>query len=341
MSSSLLHIRFAVFVALLASYFPIHNCLAADPAPAAQPKSSAKTDSSSGSGLDFKRSTLSDLMHGFPSKPEFGNFGSQNSAPAPAPPRAPAPSRRTQQLWDDQKNWVFLTPGDVLNDYLVKEHLKAPEFDSLGREKSSVPAVERFYERLSDDRSSANSASGSFSFNTDNDANPILSGISSELKNPASSANTLSTVLDNFNSMVMRPGGVADLSNAKNDELTPQEFREHNAQQRHLEAFSQALNYQSFQSQSLMPTTTPSTPASQILSAWNNSSDAAQVRNPYDPSTGIYNPLLSLAAPKAPVAPAKPMAPTRPNIYDKPTTITTIPRLTPAGSDFSVPKRNF
>ncbi|HET7624184.1 MAG TPA: hypothetical protein VFM25_02880, partial [Verrucomicrobiae bacterium] len=326
MSLRLLHFRSAVLVALLASYFPVSHSLAADPAPAAQSDSTAKTDASSDSGLDFKHSTLSDLMRRFPSKPELGNFGSQDSAPLPPLPPPRAPSARARQLLDEKKNWVFLTPDDVLNDYLIRENLKMPEYDSLGREKTSTPIVERFYEHLSDSHFSTNSAPD-FSFNTDNNANPLLSGISAELQNPAAPGNTLATVLNNFNSMVMRPGGVSDLLGGKNNQpapVSPQEFREHTAQQRHLDAFAQAMNYQPFQTPSLFPTPgatikpSSSTPSDRTVPGWDDNSDSAQLRNPYDPSAGTYNPLLSIGIPKAPGAPERPTAPARPNIYDKP-----------------------
>lgn len=68
------------------------------------------------------------------------------------PPRAPAPSavqsKRAKELLDRRKNWVFMTPEDLIGGPTVEQVLQAPDYDADGQLKKDLPAIESYYERL-------------------------------------------------------------------------------------------------------------------------------------------------------------------------------------------------
>jgi hypothetical protein len=68
------------------------------------------------------------------------------------PPRAPAPSavqsKRAKELLERRKDWVFMTPEDLLSTPTVEQILKTPEYEPGGRAKKDLPAIERYYQRM-------------------------------------------------------------------------------------------------------------------------------------------------------------------------------------------------
>ena len=68
------------------------------------------------------------------------------------PPRAAAPSpvqsKRAKELLERRKNWMFMTPEDLLAAPTVEQILKTPERGLDGLEKKDSPAMERYHERL-------------------------------------------------------------------------------------------------------------------------------------------------------------------------------------------------
>ena len=75
-----------------------------------------------------------------------------------APPARPAAtpaiqSKRVKELLERRKNWVFMSPEDLVGAPTVEEILKAPELGPDGQEKKELPALERYYERLATKRS--------------------------------------------------------------------------------------------------------------------------------------------------------------------------------------------
>ena len=71
------------------------------------------------------------------------------AAPLPRAPSSPAvPSKRVKELLEKRKNWVFMSPEDMLGAPTVEDVLKTPQFAPDGQEKKELPALERYYERL-------------------------------------------------------------------------------------------------------------------------------------------------------------------------------------------------
>jgi hypothetical protein len=68
------------------------------------------------------------------------------------PPRAPAPSaiqsKRIKELLDRRKNWVFMTPEDLLSAPTAEQVLKKPEYGPDGQEKKDPRPLEAYYDRL-------------------------------------------------------------------------------------------------------------------------------------------------------------------------------------------------
>jgi hypothetical protein len=74
--------------------------------------------------------------------------------------RPPAPSvmqnKRVKELLERRKNWVFMTPEDLVGGPTVDEILKTPQFGADGQEKKDLPAFERYYQRLAAKRPAMN-----------------------------------------------------------------------------------------------------------------------------------------------------------------------------------------
>jgi hypothetical protein len=70
------------------------------------------------------------------------------------PPATPAiQSKRVKDLLERRKNWVFMSPEDLLAAPTVDEILKTPELGPDGQEQKEPPALQRFYEHLATKRS--------------------------------------------------------------------------------------------------------------------------------------------------------------------------------------------
>jgi hypothetical protein len=71
------------------------------------------------------------------------------TAPPPRTPSAPTvPSKRVKELLEKRKNWVFMSPEDLMGAPTVEDVLKTPQLGSEGEEKKELPALERYYRRL-------------------------------------------------------------------------------------------------------------------------------------------------------------------------------------------------
>ena len=73
-------------------------------------------------------------------------------------PAAPSviPNKRVKELLERRKNWVFMTPEDLVGEPTVDEILKAPQFETDGQQKQDLPAFERYYQSLTGRRPAAN-----------------------------------------------------------------------------------------------------------------------------------------------------------------------------------------
>jgi hypothetical protein len=65
-------------------------------------------------------------------------------------------SKRAKEQMERRKNWVFMSPEDLLAAPTAEEILNAPQFGPDGQEKKDLPAVERYYQRLATKRSGLN-----------------------------------------------------------------------------------------------------------------------------------------------------------------------------------------
>ena len=71
--------------------------------------------------------------------------------PLPASPGISAQQQRMQRLLNDRKNWILMTPEEILGSATTEKMLQPPERDALGREKNPTP-LERFLQRESQAR---------------------------------------------------------------------------------------------------------------------------------------------------------------------------------------------
>jgi hypothetical protein len=64
-------------------------------------------------------------------------------------------SKRAKELLERRKNWVFMSPEDLLAAPTVEEILKTPAFRPDGQEQKELPAFDRFYHHMNTKRSGA------------------------------------------------------------------------------------------------------------------------------------------------------------------------------------------
>jgi hypothetical protein len=74
-----------------------------------------------------------------------GAFAPPMYSPAP---RQVIPNKRLQELLEKQKDWIFMTPDDLLAAPAAEDVLNVPQYGPDGREKKKPSPLERFYESL-------------------------------------------------------------------------------------------------------------------------------------------------------------------------------------------------
>jgi hypothetical protein len=98
----------------------------------------------------------------------------------PAPPiRPPATSviqsKRAKELLERRKNWIFMSPEDLLAGPTVDDILKTPRYDANGQEKKELEPMERYYQRLAAKRpgtKNINQTTGDELFGSTKSTNP-------------------------------------------------------------------------------------------------------------------------------------------------------------------------
>jgi hypothetical protein len=81
-------------------------------------------------------------------------------APSARPPSPSAiQNKRVKELLERRKNWVFMTPEDLLGGPTVDEILKTPQYGADGQQKKELPSFERYYQSLGAKRPAANKPS--------------------------------------------------------------------------------------------------------------------------------------------------------------------------------------
>ena len=74
-------------------------------------------------------------------------------APPVRPPATSAiQSKRAKELLERRKNWIFMTPEDLLAGPTVEDILKSPRYDANGQEKKELPPMLEYYRRMAPKR---------------------------------------------------------------------------------------------------------------------------------------------------------------------------------------------
>jgi hypothetical protein len=235
-------------------------------------------------------------------------------------------------LLDSRSNWGFMTPEDLIQDYLSTDS-QLPDYGPDGRDRRSMSAIERYYDRQQQMRSGTNRPTGNSSsfdpFGNRSDAfgtanlfnNPTLGKM-----NPAAGS--------------LQPEVLSDLLGLKNNPASPEAIRTREVQQRQMDAFRQALDFQHPVVNPALNTLTPATARPGVSAAQSSSSFYVPPKTAFDPASGTYNPALAVAAPVAPVAPSAPFAPGQ-AMPSRPLNSVSASRAGPAKPDFSIPQRRF
>jgi hypothetical protein len=158
-----------------------------------------------GSAADLKGvggSSTPDLQDAFQAPSSFDPNKSDATPSAPGIPSTSAPEgERLQKMLDDRKNWVFMTPAEILGVATPEEILGIPDRNAAGQRQNST-AIERFTERQMQGGTNGFQSGDSYSWwnshNRDNSPNASLPNlISSDLAN--------SSPVMNINSFVTAP----------------------------------------------------------------------------------------------------------------------------------------
>lgn len=90
---------------------------------------------------------MTELKDRLPSKPATLEtlFGARRQSVTPM--QVIGPGVRGKDLVGQESDWAFRTPEDVINDYVMKEMLKMPQYGPDGRDLNKLSPVERYYER--------------------------------------------------------------------------------------------------------------------------------------------------------------------------------------------------
>jgi hypothetical protein len=70
-------------------------------------------------------------------------------APAFRPPRRPVvPDKKTKEMIMEKKDWIFMTPEELLHIPTLEDAFNLPQYDKDGRERKKLTPMERYYEAL-------------------------------------------------------------------------------------------------------------------------------------------------------------------------------------------------
>lgn len=85
--------------------------------------------------------------------------GAAGSAAPLSLPHLPQPNLNRQQLrelFEKERDWIFQSPEDYESNLTAEKIFKIPEYGEDGQEKQKTGAVERFYQRLDEERTQVN-----------------------------------------------------------------------------------------------------------------------------------------------------------------------------------------
>ncbi len=311
-------------------------------APAGSSSQSPSGDSASATisiSPDSLESPSSERHVNFPDRSQSMQdlFNRHRTGPLPGPQPSQAPIRRPRNLLEDP-NWGLVTPEDIVKEYMAKQVLKMPDYGSDGRDRSSMSAMELYYDRQNRPKFSPSNPGGeSFSpgnlFGNGSGSGSVggFNGINS----PAS-MNALDN--PNLSGSAVRPDVLSDVLGMRNNPMSPNAIRERDVNQRQMEAFKRALDYQPSLPTPQSTAVSPPAP-SRTWGGGNGNFTPVLPANPFDHASGTYNPALATIAPIAPVAPVAPTAPGQSLSSAMPTYPSSRPA--PPRLEFSIPQRRF
>jgi hypothetical protein len=309
--------------------------------PAAEQSQSADTSSST-TGLedtDFLRSDLSSIARKAPEKPLSFDSLLQRSGPMinMPPPPLNLPNRQTRELLDERRNWVFVSPDDVIQNFMSRQSLQLPEYGLDGQPKD-LTVVERYYERMQRSRGITNGIPG---------RQKSLSGLdNSDDPNPFTQFSELPSLRTSYSGLgldekaskgSLRPNSFSDLFGTADKSATDSftELRERQRSERHLDAFRQALDFGAPPGADPLPNLFAPNPkpAAAPLPSQAQLPSYATLQQGYDPAT-IMNLPTAPVAPVAPISPGQPV----PSPYSQ---FAPPPKTMPTRQEFTIPQRRF
>jgi hypothetical protein len=255
-----------------------------------------------------------------PHAPRSFHFFAPSPAVNPPPPqRVIPPTEREKELLDLRRNWVFMTPDDMVGqaESDLSGGVLGKEKD--GSEKKATTAMERFYQHLYDsDRAAATNQIGKMDSDSWTGTTNSVAGNS-----PRPSDGMFSTPSDPGVFQPSRANTFSDVFGYSRNTTQPnaETIRLQEAQKEHMESFKQLWDID--QPATPPPTVTAAVPAPHSPSPVFGAPAGSQ------PSINTFNSSLGGLSGQAPAT-----APVLP-------TITSSRNIVPPHSDFTPPQRQF
>lgn len=220
-------------------------------------------------------------------------FDSLNLSPeTPAfykPPPARPLTQREQELLDRRRDWVFMSPEELMSETENDDMLGTKDYDKTPEEKKPKTAMERYFQHLVDsDRASATNKLNDWTSETwDKETNSLFGTDQSEKRNedaahPFEMPSSARPDPGIFQSA--RPNTFSDVFDLNTDSTAPSDeaIRAQQEQQAHMEAFKQMWNIDQ-----PAPSSLPSSPVSSGVAYGAGSIASVQ------PTTGAGSPAAS------------------------------------------------
>jgi hypothetical protein len=259
-------------------------------------------------------------------------------------------SKRAKELLERRKNWMFMSPEEMMAGPTAEEVLKAPQYGADGQEKKETPIFDRFYRNMGrkrpgtdnltqskdDDLFGAPSKSNSRDESATQDDSKLPGGL-------RESAETLKKLFESGSSdnpfvQTEARGNLMDTFGPVAKPLTKEEVQEH---KKYMDGYRSVVD-SSWRPPAVGPAGNPlAIPADTAPSAWKaaaglpNSSSLAPSRG-FDAQSAVVNPMLG--PPELPNVNAQALGQTRsavalPSFESR--------RVAPVAPTFMAPSRSF
>jgi hypothetical protein len=282
-------------------------------------------------------------LPGMPGNVRLGNPGVSQRAPVQG---IVTPGRRALEEADDQRNWVFLSPEEIMQSFVFNQILKTPESEERQNETETSSAIDRFYERLSRPSNPTNVVAGRDILGRDIVQERRETSALSEDDLYGAPRGLWS---DPFGSRSDRQDDIAgadgrgslDLADLLVPRLTAEQLRAKESQELQLREFRQLLNLSTEATMGIsLPGSVPGLPTSAAPAG-------AYARGSLPPVGSGLGSLAPFQGPVGAIAPIQPNAPTAPMHYGESSLSPIAPvaqpaRITPLPQpNFSPPQRPF